>query len=120
MTTQNNFEWLRSTNIEIGNAETQGNKAFFEALLAPCLAFRRATGQVVDRPAFIAGISPSAKRTTSIQSITLLENNRALVECTVTMEADGGAKRFHNVRLFVREGPSKPWKLLAWANEPIP
>jgi len=113
---QSDLEWLRSTNIEIGNAETQGNKAFFEALLAPSLAFRRANGQVVDRPTFIVGLGPSAKRTTNIQSIKLLEHNRALVECTVTMEAD--AKRFHNIRLFVREGPSKPWTLLAWANEP--
>jgi len=116
---QSDLEWLRSTNTEIGNAETQGNKAFFEALLAPSLAFRRAGGQVLDRPAFIAAVSPSAKRSTNNQSITLLEKNRALVECTVTMEADGGAERFHNLRLFVREEPSKPWTLLAWANEPI-
>jgi hypothetical protein len=116
---ETDLEWLRSTNIEIGNAETQGNKEFFETLLAPCLAFRRANGQILDRPNFIAGVSPSAKRTTNIQSITVLEKNRALIECTVTMEDDGGAKRFHNVRLFVREGESNQWMLLGWANEPI-
>jgi hypothetical protein len=33
------------------------------------------------------------------------------------METTEGERRFHNVRLFVRESPQAPWKLLAWANE---
>jgi len=117
---QSDHDWLRSTNIEMGNVETKGTKEFFEGLLAPAFAIRRAGGRVEDRDTFIAAVAPSAKRTTDIGSITLFEVNRALIECIVTMETDTGEERFHNVRLFVRERPSAPWCLLAWANEPIP
>ncbi|WP_276208515.1 hypothetical protein [Arthrobacter pascens] len=37
------------------------------------------------------------------------------MNCIVTQEG----KQYENFRLFVRESPEKPWKLLAWANEPM-
>ncbi len=109
-------DWLKKSNIEIGAAESAGTKQFFEELLAPAFAFRRASGVIVNRTEFIDAIKPSARRDTKIEAVTFLGDNRALVTCIVTMEVDGERRSFHNVRLFVRR-PGENWKLLAWANE---
>ena len=46
---------LAQLNVEIGVAETNGDRAFLDGILAEQLAFRRASGAVVDRPAvFVA------------------------------------------------------------------
>lgn len=112
-------ETLRSLNLEIGEAEARGDRPFFEDLLAPAFAMRRADGKrIEDRARFIASVATSARRRTTVHSITCFESNRALVECTVTMETAEGSKHFHNLRLFTRGRPSDRWQLLAWANEP--
>jgi len=108
---------LRELNLRIGTAESEGDRAFLDGVLAPVLAFRRANGALVDRAAFLDGVQPSAARETEIESVELLGHDRAVVTCAVTMTTDDGPKRFHNVRLFVRSGGG-PWQLLAWANEP--
>lgn len=110
---------LARLNAEIGAAETRGDAAFFEELLAPAFAMRRADGKRIDdRERFIAAVAKSAERRTDLHSIAFFETDRAVVACTVTMATPEGDRRFHNLRLFVRQGPSSPWKLLAWANEP--
>jgi hypothetical protein len=111
-------EGLRALNVEIGHAEARGDKRFFEDLLAPAFAMRRATGKVEDRKSFIDAVRESDARSTEINSVTPFESNRALVVCAVAMVTPEGEKHFHNVRLFSREEPGSPWKLLAWANEP--
>ena len=116
---ENDYEKLRALNIDVGRAETQGDKRFFATLLAHAFAMRRASGQLDDRDGFIAEVKQSGERITEIQSITLFEANRALVSCVVTMETAEGARRFHNARLFTRPLPNGDWQLLAWANEPM-
>jgi hypothetical protein len=113
------YELLRQLNIDIGEAEAQGSTEYFEALLAPAFAMRRADGERIDdRERFIASIAESADRPTKVDAITFFDANRALVVCTVTMDTADGSKRFHNVRLFTRPSSSDRWQLLAWANEP--
>ena len=112
-------EQLQKLNVEIGSAEARGDKAFFEELLAPVFAMRRAGGnRMDDREQFIEAVAESAERVTEVESITLFESDRALVTCVVAMETAEGPKRFHNVRLFTRQAADAPWTLLAWANEP--
>ena len=109
---------LASLNDDIVQAETRGDAPFFEALLAPVFAMRRANGKTASREDFIKAVAPSAKRTTELEEVTLVGANRATVASVVTMDTDEGRKRFHNLRLFIRETPASPWLLLAWANEP--
>jgi len=108
------LERLRALNLEIGEAESRGDRAFLEQLLAPAFAMRRASGAVVDRDAFLEEVQQSAERPTAIQSINVLAQNRAVVMCIVIM--DGTA--YANLRVFTRESPGHNWQLLAWANEP--
>lgn len=106
------FDVLTELNLEIGVAESMGDKEFLEKVLAPVLAFRRANGECIDRNIFLSAVKSGARRETEMESISLLGHNRAVVTCTVSM----GDKRFHNVRLFVLM--DQDWKLLGWANEP--
>ena len=117
---QSDYEQLRALNIEISNAESRGDSAFFVDLLAPVFAIRRKDGTSFDdRDEFIAGVAKSAERATEVHSVTFFGVNRALVECVVAMETSEGTKRFHNLRLFTRQTAAATWMLLAWANEPI-
>ena len=109
---------LEALNVEIGDAESRGDKGFFEDLLTPSFAFRRANGNIVDRQQYMDAVAASGARTTSIRSITFLGRARAAVSCVVTMEVQGSRKDFDNLRMFIRMDGG-PWKLLAWANEPI-
>ena len=111
-------ETLETLNLEIGNAEARGDKGYFEDLLAPAFAFRRASGVVVDRKQFIEAVAAGAQRTTSIRSITFAGKARAVVSCVVTMEVQGAKKDFDNLRVFVRADDGR-WKLLGWANEAV-
>jgi Domain of unknown function (DUF4440) len=111
------LQWLHDTNARIPAAETAGDRAFFEPLLAPLFAIRRGSGKIEGRDDFLAAVKLSEKRTTEILSIELVGDNRAVVTSIVTMETAEGSKRFHNLRLFVREAPTGSWLLLAWANE---
>jgi hypothetical protein len=110
---------LGQLNLEITNAENHGNKEFFEVLLAPAFAFRRANAAVVDRQQFLEALKAGGDRQTEPESIeiTLLGNSRALVECVVSMGALDKRMRFENARLFVKDENGQ-WRLLAWANEP--
>ena len=111
-------ESLEALNVEIGNAESRGDKAFFEELLASSFAFRRVTGVVVDRKQFLDAMAQGAPRTTNVRAITFAGKARAVVSCIVTMEVQGSNKDFDNLRMFIRTDDGR-WKLLAWANEAV-
>lgn len=111
------LHWLHDTNARIPAAETAGDRAFFEPLLAPLFAIRRASGKIEGRDDFIAAVKASEKRTAEVLSIEVFGDTRAVVTSIVTMETAEGSKRFHNLRLFVREASGSSWMLLAWANE---
>ena len=111
---------LRKLNLEMAREETDGNKAFFEDVLAAKVAFRRAGGDFHDRESFLASLKPgSAQRECDPGSIgiTLVGEKRAFVTCIVRMKVDDQWKEFHNARLFVLA--PEGWRLLAWANEPV-
>ena len=110
----NDFEYLWKLNIEIGLAESGGQKGFFEKNLAPAFAIRRGNParEAVDRKAFVDGVKGSSRRDTEIESISFFGKERAIVTCVVTMDGN----RYHNIRLWVRQ-PRQDWKLIGWANE---
>jgi hypothetical protein len=107
---------MHTLNMCIGQAESNGDRAFFEDLLAPAFAMRRANGTVENRGSFLEGVRSSSGRATEVTSISLLRADRAVVTCVVAQNG----RRYDNFRLFVRESGSPSWKLLAWANEPFP
>jgi hypothetical protein len=113
------YKELHDLNIKIGTAEDKADRSFFDSLLATAFAFRRRTGQVVDREVYLNDLPQGASRgrVTNIEAIMLTSDNRAVVMCLVTFNDTGEV--FHNLRLFVRERPDNPWQLLAWANEEI-
>jgi hypothetical protein len=104
---------LERLQLEIGRRESAGDREGLERILAPALAFQKASGAVVDRNGFLDGVEESPPRHTQVTSVSL-HGNRAVVECVV----DYKGKQYHNLRLFVREGAD--WKLLGWANEEMP
>ena len=107
---------LAQLNVELGAAETNGNRAFLDGIIAEQLAFRRASGAVVDRPGYLAAVAESEPRITEVESIQLY-GDRAVVTCVVTLvRANGERPRFHNVRLFTRAATG--WKVIGWANAP--
>jgi len=107
---------LTELNFRIGAAESAGDVAFLESVLAPKLAFCRANGVCVDRNEFLQAVKPGPPRATEIEAIHLLGSKRAVVTCRVTMTTGSVTDTFHNVRLFVRDGEGA-WNLLGWANE---
>lgn len=111
---------LRRINLEIGDIENTAGREYFNSLLAPAFAFRRASGVVVDRLGYLNALEAGGARQTKPESIQITPagKNAALVTCTVSMPVKGQPKNFHNARLFVR-GDRGGWQLLAWANEEL-
>ena len=112
----NDFETLTRINEEINTAEDAGVASELDKALGS-FAFRRASGAVVDRGAYLASAAKSGPRELTIRSISLLGRDRALVTCVISMPVNGVQASFDNVRLFVRDHDE--WKLLGWANERI-
>ena len=106
---------LAQLNVDIGAAETRGDRAFLDSVIAEQFAFRRASGAVVDRPGYLAAVAESEPRLTEIESIQLY-GDRAVVTCVVTLDRDGERPRFHNTRLLIRAATG--WQVLGWANAP--
>jgi hypothetical protein len=117
---ENDIEVLTTLNVQIGETESAGDPAahaWFEGLLAPKLAFRRADLKTFDdRTEFIRKVAPNDPRETLVQSVDV-DGNAAFVKCIVTVKSSNGDKSYRNLRLFVRDGGK--WKLLGWANEGI-
>lgn len=113
---QADIDALNALNIEIGAAETRGDRDWLHGALATKLAFQRANEArtIVDREEFLMGVASSSDRDTQVESIHLY-GDRAVVTCMVTLKTTG--ERYHNLRLFVRR--KEGWKLLGWANEPL-
>ena len=112
---QNDLQVLTQLNVQIGEAESQGDHNWLASILAPKLAFQRTDGKTIDdRKDFLDKVTPTDPRETKVESIDLY-GDRAIVQCIVTMKATSGDKRFHNLRLFIRY--EEKWKLLGWANE---
>lgn len=114
---QNDIDALRQLNVELGDAESQGNREWLDGVIAPELAFLRADKKTFDnRATFLAKVKRSDGRKTEVESVETY-GDRAVVKCIVTVKSESGDKRFHNLRLFVRNDGE--WKLLGWANEPL-
>jgi hypothetical protein len=105
---------LRQINLRIGLAESEGDTAWLEKVIAPQLGFRRVNGLYNSRSDFLASLVRGPARDTDIETIDLY-GDRAVVTCTVTVTSDQSVDRYHNLRLFVRDGGQ--WKLLGWANQ---
>jgi hypothetical protein len=107
---------LEKMNREMPLRENEGDGDYFEKRLAPHMAMRRRGGGVVGRETYVGDLKKGGDRETlSIDSMTMLGKERALVVCRV--KADG--KVSQNVRLFIRDAQApEGWLLLAWANEP--
>jgi hypothetical protein len=105
---------LRKINVEMAAHETNGDRAYFDELLAPAFGLRRASGAFEDRQIFLAGLRRGSPRECDpgSVSVTTLNDERAFVTCLVTMQG----KVYSNARLFVLDA-TRSWRLLAWANE---
>jgi hypothetical protein len=110
---------LRRINEEIGGKEADGDSQFFLKLLASEFAFRRASGAVVDALAFLKGIGDGKPRQSAVVEPIQVFGDRAIVECVVTLGDGKDAKRYHNLRMFVRATANESWQLLGWANEEV-
>jgi hypothetical protein len=107
---------LAQLTVDIGAAETSGDRAFLDSVIAEQFAFRRASGAVVDRAGYLAAVAASEPRLTEIESIQLY-GDRAVVTCVVTLvRSDDERPRFHNTRLLIRAATG--WQVLGWANAP--
>jgi hypothetical protein len=106
---------LRELNEQMTEAENEGNRAWFDSVLAPRLAFQRAdeARTIDDRDAFLQKLKPGGDRRNVTIGPIDVHGDRAIVQLIVAT----GGRRFHNLRLFVRRDGG--WKLLGWANEPV-
>ncbi len=113
---------LRALNVALGEAESRGDRAFFEALLHPNFVMIRPSGAVATRAEFVDALAADAQRETSDLEVTVFPERRAVVRCTVVKWTDGSptapvdAPRFDNVRLFWKTDAA--WQLVSWVNEP--
>jgi hypothetical protein len=108
------IDQLAATNERIGTAESNGDVGYLDSMLAPVLAFRRSSGVCIDRQHFLDDIAPGPPRTTRVESVELLDHDRAVVRCVVEMSDSTQHGAYDNLRLFVRVDGD--WRLLGWAN----
>lgn len=100
---------LEQVNRDIAARETDGDRRWFEHLLAPEFAMRRASMEFDSR---------DAQRRTREVEILHATDRCAVVTCTVEMLKDETWLPFRNVRVFVRPSAQASWQLLGWVNEP--
>ena len=111
---------LRELNEAIGDAEAQGDRPFFEALLAPAFCMVRPDGlRFDDRAGFLAALQPGPRRRTRVESVVTYDD-RAVVTCTVAKGEEADAAVHRNIRVFSRPGPGMAWQLVSWVTEPVP
>ena len=115
---------LKDLNVEMATRENNGDLAWFAGILASRLAFQRAdpAKTVDDQVAFLQKVKrddpPKDRRTDPDSLETKVYGSRAVVSCIVTMTVGDEQKRYHNLRLFIKQDGQ--WKLLGWANEELP
>lgn len=108
---------LTLVNVTINEAEIRGDSARLAAVLAPRLAFQRAdpAKSVDDRDDYLGKVlEKKGDRTIRVLEPIQVFGDRAVVQCVVTQNG----RDYHNLRLFVKRDGE--WKLLGWANEPLP
>lgn len=111
---------LTEINAQIPVAENQGDRLFFDDLLADSFAMRRAGGLLVDRATFIAGLTTGGDRSTDRSQIEVdLSGNTAVVSSVARMTVQGAQRSFNNLRVFIRAEQGGEWRLVAWVNEEI-
>jgi hypothetical protein len=117
------LEELRALDMRIPDAETKGDVAFFQNLLAPAFAFRNPGRGIDDRESFLSKVAAGAVRKSELLGIDILSHQLAIVSgiVTVTIEStsERSVQRLHNTRLFVRDSEENGWMLMAWANESL-
>ncbi len=116
---KDDFAVLKDLNVQIGVAETAGDRVWLERVIALQLSFRRASGVLVDRDAYLAAVAKTDERATDVESISL-HGDRAFVSCVVTVHTSENEEewpKFHNLRLFTRG--TDGWKVMGWANAQI-
>jgi hypothetical protein len=110
---------LKALNLEIGKREEEGDRDWFEKLLGPVFAMRRAGGALVDRAEFLQAVERSHVRVTEDIVVEQAEVT-AVAKCVVSMpQPDGTWERYRNTRLFTRAETGSKWQLIGWANEPV-
>jgi hypothetical protein len=106
------LQHLVQLNLAIGQKEDAGDREWFDALLAPAFAMRRANGAFVGRDEFLASLQKAdTVRTTEIVGVEAIGQFRSEVRCIVSI----ANKKYDNLRLFVHDG--KAWLLVSWVNE---
>lgn len=126
----NNIEQIKQhlfdLNNQIAEMEQKGKAAqtFFDELLSDKLIFRRVSGKVIGKngeESFMGGLekpSPFTSRQTEDVSVTLLDDDHALVTLIVVgNKKDGSVGWYRNVRLFVHAGDK--WVMEFWYNYEI-
>lgn len=118
---------LKEINRSINDAENAGSAQILRPLLcteevegqpaAPLLAFCRASGKCEGAKVFLGKLKDGGDREIIGEiDVRLFGRHRAVVTCVVKT----GGKKYHNVRLFVRDNAEgQEWKLLGWANEAV-
>jgi hypothetical protein len=79
---------LVQLNADIAARETAGNRAWFENLLGPQFAMRRANLAHTTRAEFLARVEASAERSTDDIAVAHHTDLTAVVTCTVSMRQD--------------------------------
>jgi len=126
---------LIKLNKELALRENAGDIDWFENVLAPEIAFRRASGVIIDREAFLSALKNPSNTLRSYEQTEGVEitENLAVFKCIIsttspsdnnsgkTEPADNVIKKFRNIRLFVKQRfkDDSRWVLLGWANEDI-
>jgi hypothetical protein len=117
---------LTELNTAFASAEFAADVEFFRCYLADGLRFRRASGKVVDKIAFLkdVGTPENANERIVAREIEVLPYGADLAICSMIVDFKGirGGKAaeglYRNTRLFVRSEGS--WKCALWFNSPEP
>lgn len=113
-------EDLIRMNVELGDAEKDGDLRFFQARLHDELLFRRSTGALVGKMAFMDGLAGLEYDVLRAENVELVDQRESSAVVTLDVLARGASARgtfqgrYHNVRVFVPRGDD--WQLRAWVN----
>jgi hypothetical protein len=117
---------LIKLNQAFGEAEKKRDAAFFEKHLSDDLVFRRASGKIVGKAQFLAGLQNPGliyhRISTEIEDVSAANDEssatvKAIVAVEMTNEGKNIAGSFANFRIFKNE--NGVWKLIAWYNEAV-
>ena|SRR5215216_1945179 len=123
------LEALIRMNVEFSSRERSSatdNEEWFTRNLADDLVFRRASGKVADRTAYIAGLTDARNRSNFIECVihdVQIEGQVAAVTATVALQGTRGGNpvdgQFTNRRMFTLSHDGT-WSCVAWWNDVLP